>query len=231
MRIFIAAACTLLVLLTGCTRTGTDVSRAGRHPWTQPHVLRVAELSDPDRLNPYLSEMDISYDLASLVYSYLVIADDRGRLIGDLAAAVPTIANGGISRDGRTYVYRLRHGVIWQDGVRFTARDVQASWKAVVDPRHDTFEREGYDRIASIDAPDPYTIVVRLRRRYPPFVSRFFAPLQEGGKPVLAAHVPGAHGGLQRGRAQLASSRNGSVPLCVVGTRRPYRTGCLRPVF
>ncbi|MEO6835292.1 MAG: ABC transporter substrate-binding protein [Candidatus Tumulicola sp.] len=170
-------------------KTAPAPPAGARHPWTVAHVLRIADISDPDHLNPYLSEMDVSYDLSSLVYSYLVIADNRGRLIGDLASAVPTLANGGISRDGRTYAYHLRRNVVWQDGVPFTAGDVVASWQAVMDPRNDTFEREGYDRVASIAAAGPYTVIVHLRERYPPFVSRFFAPLQEGGKPVLAAHI------------------------------------------
>lgn len=191
MRYAIAVAL-LCAAFAGCTKTASTAG--GRHGWTVAHVLRIADISDPDHLNPYLSEMDVTYDISSLIYSYLVIADDRGRLIGDLAAEVPTLANGGISRDGRTYTYRLRHGVYWQDGVPFTARDVVASWEAVVNPHNDTFEREGYDRVRSVTARGPYTVVVRLFDRYPPFVSRFFAPLQEGGKPILPAHLLAAHG-------------------------------------
>jgi peptide/nickel transport system substrate-binding protein len=176
-----------VVLLVACGRM-SETGR-GRPAWTQPHVLRIGIASDPDRLNPYLSEMDVSYDFASLVYSYLIVADDRGRLRGDLATAVPTRANGGISADGRTYVYRLRRGVVWHDGRPFSADDVIASWRAVMDPRNDTFEREGYDQVQSVTARGPDAVVVRLLRRYPPFVSRFFAPLQEGGKPILPAHV------------------------------------------
>lgn len=162
-------------------------SAIGRHPWTIPHVLRLAEVSDPDALNPYLAETSVTTDLATLVYSYLVIADDRGRLVGDLAGEVPSQANGGISRDGRTYVYHLRRNVIWQDGVPFTARDVVASWRAVMNPSNNTVDRAGYDRVASIEADGPAIVAVHLRRRYPPFVSRFFT--DESGKPVLPAHV------------------------------------------
>ncbi len=181
--------CALLVaVVAGCTRVApTPVG--GRHAWTIPHTLRIADISDPDHLNPYLSEMDLVYDLSSLMYSYLVISDDRGRLVGDLAENVPTPFNGGVSSDGLTVTYHLRRGVLWQDGVPFTARDVVASWRAVVDPHNDTLFREGYDRVAAITAPNPYTVVVHLRQRDPAFVSQFFAPLQEGGKPVLPAHI------------------------------------------
>ena len=174
-------------ILAGCARVPQAGPTQGRHPWTSPHVLRIAEMSDPDHLNPYLSEMSVTDDLASLVYSFLVTADNKGRLIGDLASDVPSLANGGISRDGRTYVYHLRRKVLWQDGVPFTGDDVVASWRAVIDPRNNTFEREGYDRVLSVKAVGRTTVVVHLRARYPPFVSRFFA--QEGGKPVLPAHI------------------------------------------
>ncbi len=133
--------------------------------------------------------MAVTSDLSSLVYSYLVIADSRGRMVGDLAVTVPSLANGGISSDGRTYVYHLHRNVMWHDGVRFTARDVVASWQAVMNPHNNTFEHEGYDRVTSVAAAGAATVVVRLKGRYPPFVSRFFTSLQEGGKPVLPAHI------------------------------------------
>lgn len=197
------------VLLAACSRvvpTATGV----RHPWTIPHVLRIGDLAEPDTLNPYLSQMDVSYAVTSLVYSYLVVADDRGRLIGDLATEVPTVTNGGISRDGLTYTYHLHRGVRWQDGAPFTSADVAASWHAVVDPTHLTLFRNGYDRVASISTPDAYTVVAHLRERYPPFVSQFFAPLQEGGKPILAAHVLRATSDFNRGG--LASGAVGTGP-------------------
>ena len=184
----LSACFALLLALAGCSRT-TSESNGVRRPWTHAHVLRFAELAEPDHLNPYLSQMDISYALTSLMYSYLIVANDRGQLIGDLATGVPSLADGGISRDGRTYTYHLRRGVTWHDGQPFTSRDVVASWRAVVDPHNLTIYRQGYDRVASIDTPDEYTVVVHLRRRYPPFLTQFFAPLQEGAKPILPAHV------------------------------------------
>lgn len=177
-----------LVLFSGCTNEAARTN-AGRHPWTRPGVLRLADVADPDSLDPLLSTMDLSYDLSSLIFSYLVVADGRGRLIGDLATRVPSLANGGISSDGKTYVYHLRRGVVWHDGAPFTSRDVAFSWRAIMSPRNNVLHREGYDEVASIATPDDYTVVVHLRRRYPPFVTQFFTTLQEGAKPVVPAHL------------------------------------------
>jgi peptide/nickel transport system substrate-binding protein len=164
-------------------------SAGGRNPWTVPGVLRLGDVAEPDSLNPLLSTMDLSYDLSSLTFSYLVVADGRGRLVGDLAVTVPSRSNGAVSRDGRTYVYRLHAGVRWHDGVPLTSRDVAFTWRAIMNPRNNVLHREGYQEVEGIDTPDDRTLIVHLRRRYPPFATQFFTTLQEGAKPVLPAHL------------------------------------------
>jgi peptide/nickel transport system substrate-binding protein len=183
-----ALAILCLAALAACTRVDTADS-TGRHSWTKPNVLRIADTSDPDQFDSLLSTMDLVEDLSSLVMSYLVIADGNGKLVGDLATEVPSLTNGGISKDGKTYVYHLHKGVLWHDGKPLTSRDVAFTWRAVVNPRNNVFHREGYEEVASIETPDDTTVVVHLKRRYPPFVSRFFTTLQEGAKPILPAHL------------------------------------------
>ena len=178
------------VSVVACTRVGTS-PQGGRHAWTQPHVLRIADTAEPDHFNPLLSSMDLVYDLDSMVFSFLVIADEKGKLIGDLATEVPSLRNGGISQDGRTYTYHLHHGVRWHDGQLLTSRDVRFTIAAVMNPNNNTLHREGYDQIDRVRTPDDYTVVVHLRTRYAPFVTKFFTPLQEGGKGVLPEHLLG----------------------------------------
>ncbi len=190
MALVLAAAAFAGFALAGCTRLAGSAPGA-RHPWTRPHVLRLADVADPDSLNPLLSTMDLSYDLSSLIFSYLVVANREGALQGDLAVMVPSLSNGGISRDGRTYTYRLRRNVFWQDGVPLTSRDVSFSWRAVMSAHNNVLHREGYDEVSAIATPDDRTVVVRLRRRFPPFVTQFFTTLQEGAKPIVPEHLLG----------------------------------------
>jgi peptide/nickel transport system substrate-binding protein len=188
MRRFLGA-CLCALFLASCSRQSGVPAGGERHSWTVPHVLRIADISDPDRLNPFLSTMDLVYDLSSLVYSYLIIANEKGELVGDLATEVPSPANHGISADGLTYTYHLHPNVRFHDGVPLTSADVKFSWQAAINPNNNALHREGYDQVRSIDTPDATTVVVHLKRRYPPFLTEFFAPLQEGGKGILPRHL------------------------------------------
>jgi len=51
------------------------------------------------------------------------------------ATEVPTVANGGISKDGRTYTFKIRKGVKLHDGVDLTPEDAvySAKKKLIVD--------------------------------------------------------------------------------------------------
>jgi len=76
---------------------------------------------------------------------------------------VPTLANGGISADGRTITYRLRHGVRWQDGAPLGSADVAFTIRAVNNPRNTIGSRFPYDTIAAVETPDASTVRLRLR--------------------------------------------------------------------
>ncbi|MDG2404626.1 MAG: ABC transporter substrate-binding protein, partial [Paracoccaceae bacterium] len=63
------------------------------------------------------------------VYDRLLdIGAGSPELVPSLAVEVPTLANGGISTDGRVYTFKLREGVTFHDGTAFTADDVKYSW-------------------------------------------------------------------------------------------------------
>jgi peptide/nickel transport system substrate-binding protein len=64
--------------------------------------------------------------------------------------------------------------VRWQDGVPFTSRDVAFSFHAVLNPKIDVVNRYGFEDITRVATPDPYTVVVTLRRPYAPAVTTFF---------------------------------------------------------
>lgn len=167
----------LALALAGCAHAGWPANALDEraNPWTRPGVLRMASSTMPDNLNPLLGTQVIDTDLAMFWGAFLFSIDGTSEMRPELAVEVPTVENGGVSPDGLRITYHLRHGVRWQDGVPFTAADVVYSWRQVMNPRNDVGSRQGYDLVRGIATPDPYTLVVRLKSRWAPFVATFFA--------------------------------------------------------
>ena len=63
-RIAALLALAVVAVTVAACAPAPPAASGGRHPWTQPHVLRLADVADPDSLNPLLSTMDLSYDLS-----------------------------------------------------------------------------------------------------------------------------------------------------------------------
>ncbi len=129
--------------------------------------------------------------LDGLVFDELVTVDASGkRDVPDLAEVVPTLANGGISRDGLTITYKLRRGVRWQDGVPFTSRDVAFTWRAVMNPANNVKSQHGYALVRSVETPDDRTVVFRMKRRFSPAIDTIFG---ESDTPyrILPEHLLG----------------------------------------
>jgi peptide/nickel transport system substrate-binding protein len=125
-------------------------------------------------------------------YSNLVLYDQTKRL-GRVETIVPELAEKWSWQDGyRNLVFFLRRDVKWHDGQPFTSKDVKFTFDVVreapdapaklrINPR-----KEWYANVDAIEAPDPYTVVFRLKRPQPSLV----AMLASGYSPVLPAHVP-----------------------------------------
>jgi peptide/nickel transport system substrate-binding protein len=69
------------------------------------------------------------------------------------------------SDDGKTYAFKIRDGVKFHDGSSLTAADVVATWQAIIHPPEGVSSaRESYYvMVDSVAAPDPSTIVFRLK--------------------------------------------------------------------
>lgn len=169
----ITTSAALALLLAACARTA-EPSRHGANPWTVHGVLRMASRQTPDNLNPLLGTQTVVTDLSMFWAAYLFDWSDRNEFVPELAVRVPTQENGDISADGLRITYHLRHGVKWQDGAPFTADDVIYTWQQMLNPRNLVVSRFGYDVISRIDKRDDYTIDVRLKKRFAPFVATFF---------------------------------------------------------
>jgi peptide/nickel transport system substrate-binding protein len=164
--------------------------------------------ADPQSLDPLFAHADangVEEQLARLAFEPFVDVDERGRAVPVLLDRIPTLANGGLSPDGRTITYHLRAGVRWQDGVAVSARDVVWTLHAILDPRNPVRSRAGYDRILRAQALDARTVRITLRAPWAPAVESLFS---YGSAPqyVLPAHLLAA-------QPSLAMSAFGAHPV------------------
>ena len=80
----------------------------------------------PKTFNPFTSKDSTSSSMAGLMFDGLFTTDPKnGRVIPKLAKSYET-------KDGMTYIVKLRHGAIWSDGFPITADDVVFTWKDII---------------------------------------------------------------------------------------------------
>ena len=63
------------------------------------------------------------FEAARIVYEPLATYEANGDLVPVLAALLPTPENGGISAEGRTQNWKLKHDDRWSAGQPITAAD------------------------------------------------------------------------------------------------------------
>jgi peptide/nickel transport system substrate-binding protein len=194
MRRILAAALMLALAAAGCSKqggtqtSGTTTSGTRANSWTRPHVLRYATAEDISSLNPLLSQQTTLSLMSSLTMAWLIKWDRTNNPFPELTLQVPTMQNGGVSKDGLTITYHLRKGVKWSDGAPFTADDVIWTYHAIMNPANNVIGRGGWDRITSADEPDKYTVVFHLSKPYSAFVVTFFS--SGGANPcILPKHL------------------------------------------
>lgn len=94
-----------------------------------PDVLTIVTSGDTDTLDPALSYDTSSGEIIQNVYETLVFYDGvaTDKFVPQLATEVPTLENGGISADGKTWVFKIREGVKFHEGGDLTPSDVAYS--------------------------------------------------------------------------------------------------------
>jgi peptide/nickel transport system substrate-binding protein len=135
-------------------------------------ALIAGTIGEIDTLNPYLANLythPASFDVLSGVMEGLLALDSKQRLRPALAESYQ------VSDDGLVYTFRLRPGVTFHNGDALTADDVIASWQMIVNRKLPAWSRLGWEKITSIDVPDPTTLVVTTSEIYAPFLSNIAA--------------------------------------------------------
>jgi peptide/nickel transport system substrate-binding protein len=170
-------ACVLGLMVT--TTVATACSR-GR---PEGDAIVVAWTNSPVNLDPRVGADEASQKTHQLLYNSLFRIDDDLRIVPELAEAPPELP------DPKTYVIRIRQGVLFHNGRELTADDVVYTFRSFLDP---TFRgRSGaYRQVASVDALDRYTVRFTLKMPFGPFPINLVMGIVQAGSGDANARRP-----------------------------------------
>ncbi len=106
---------------------------------------------------------------------------------------VPDLAESWtITQNGRTYTLKLRKGVKFHDGAEMTSADVKASYDHIINPPPGvtSFRKGQYTDVEAVQAPDPYTVVFRLKWPSASFLNLLASPFSWIYKADILAKDP-----------------------------------------
>ena len=169
----------------------------------------------PTLLNPHFASGTKDQIASRVFYEPLAGWDKEGNLIPQLAAEVPSKANGGLSEDGTTVTWKLKKDVKWHDGKPFTAEDVVFTWEYAADPATAAYTTGAYKDI-KVEKVDDFTVKVIFAKPTPFWADPFVG--------VAGMIIPKHHFGDYKG----AKSREAPANLKPVGTG-PYKFAEFKP--
>jgi peptide/nickel transport system substrate-binding protein len=151
---------------------------AGAPASAQDHgdAIVSASIADARNLLPMLASDSASSEITGMIFNGLVKYDKDINLVGDLAE------NWEILDGGLTIVFHLRKNVKWQDGYPFTARDVEFTYRKMIDPDVHTPYGGDFERVQSFEVIDDYTVKVTYKEPFAPGLASW-------GMSIIPKHI------------------------------------------
>ena len=172
MRGSLAILIAMLLVASACAPAGPSGQPAATGEQVKSGgTARVTMNQEPDTLNPLFGGgLRVANTVMQAVFSGLWVNDEKGDFQPDLAAEVPTVQNGSVSRDGKTITVKLRKDVKWADGKPFTAQDVKFNWD-IAKPTSSTLRN-----ITEFNVKDDHTIEWKMGTVFGAYLTLFSYP-------------------------------------------------------
>lgn len=136
-----------------------------------------------DTLNPILSKSEDVYHLSKLIYNSLFDFDETLNVVPELVESYTVSTTAG------KVSIKLREDVTWQDGSKFTARDVQYTINAIMSAGSKSIYYEKASKITYVSVRSTYELDIFFRNAYN-------ASLDDLTFPILPASQYGTPGAL-----------------------------------
>jgi peptide/nickel transport system substrate-binding protein len=157
-------------------------------PVAEKKVVKFIWTQEFDTLSPIYTNMWF----VSVVYpAYLCtpwMFDENNNPFPYLVTEMPTLDNGGLSADGRTFTLTLRDDIVWSDGEPITSADFKFTYDMIMSDANAVNTRSPYDQIESFETPDAKTVVITFTDPYAPWLALLFSG-STSGTPIIPEHI------------------------------------------
>ena len=176
----IALLC-VAAMLVAC---GGGKERSGQAAAGDKDTLVIAFDGAPTNLDPRVGTDTYSGRIWDMTASGLIKLTPTGDFTGDLAEKWET-------PDDRTIVFHLRPGAKFQDGRPVTAKDIKFTFDSMMPETFNSPKRSGYAAVASFEAPDDQTFIIKLKEPNAGIFDNFpFLAVPQGADPNVFAKMP-----------------------------------------
>jgi peptide/nickel transport system substrate-binding protein len=166
--------------LLGAGLLALSVACASERP--EGNAIVVAMTNAPLNLDPRIGADEASQKAHQLLYNTLVRIDADLRIVPELATLEK-------SEDGKTYIARLRQGVLFHNERELTSEDVVYTFRSFLDPNFRG--RSGaYRLLGSVDAVDRYTVAFKLKEPFGSFPINLVMGIVQAGSGDANARRP-----------------------------------------
>lgn len=128
-------------------------------------AIVVASDADARTLIPILASDSASGQICGQIFNGLIKYDKNLNIVGDLAQSWE------ISEDNLSITFHLRKNVFWHDGRPFTAKDVEFTYKKLIDPETATPYSGDFQMVERFELIDDHTIKVTYKEPFSPGLS------------------------------------------------------------
>src|SRR6185436_11819261 len=134
---------------------GGKESKTSGESGDKSHLV-TAVRSTPTNLDIRIGNDNVSGRFFDVIYSGLI------KVTPELDYA-PDVATKWETPDDKTIIFHLNPAAKFQDGRPVTAEDVKWTYDSLMDPNFTSSKKSGYASVDHIEAPDPHTIIFKLK--------------------------------------------------------------------
>ena len=118
-------------------------------------------ISGFDTINPIITKNQKVQDIDKIIYEPLIEMTEDGKLVYKLAKE-------SAKTSGNTYIIKLKQGIKWSDGTKFTSDDVKFTIDKLKENNNSVYS-QSINSVQEVDILDNYTLKIILSKEIPNF--------------------------------------------------------------